>query len=177
MNETEYILAVDGHDGTGKTTLAMWLAKQVDGTYQRPFSGALGAALLNAANRGDVTQVIALGNEGIDTAISAAGDRRPIVLDRCWMTVASLVTWTEFSSAWKCWIPTILCWADLETTVSRLNQRAEEPETVESHRHYLRVYCELAERTDSRILRTDLNSLDECKSILLDWFKTTCNGE
>lgn len=181
MIKVDHVFAVDGHDGTGKTTLARWLAEQVGGSYQRPFSGELGAALLDAAERGDDARVLAIGEKGITNAIAAAADRQPIILDRSWMTVASLVNWAVFSSTWQQWIPTVLCWADLETTLARLSQRSEKTETLDWHRHYLRVYQALAERTGSRILRTDINSLEQCQSILLDCFKTivteesTCN--
>lgn len=165
------VVAVDGHDGAGKTTLARWLATKSSGSYQRPFHGALGAALLEAANHGNVAKVLALGEEGIGNALTAAGTDRPIILDRSWMTVASLVDWETFATSWNLWIPTVLCWADLSTTLDRLDQRTEQPEAIDSHIRYLDIYRSLAERTNSSVVRTDLNSTHQCHDILISWLR------
>jgi|GEM_PF-1299541 len=175
MNDTSSIFALDGHDAAGKTTLADWLAQTVGGTYQRPFHGRLGADLLNAANHGDVAQVIALGEEGIRNALVAAGVVRPIILDRAWMTVASLISWEDFLPVWHLWIPTVLCWADIETTLDRLGHRTEKPETIETHSYYLGHYRSLAERSGSYVVRTDLNSISQCHDLLIAWFNSNPN--
>jgi hypothetical protein len=165
------VFAVDGHDGSGKTTLARWLAASTGGYYHRPFHGALGDALLSAGNRGEAAKVIALGEEGIRNAIAAAGTVRPIVLDRAWMTVASLVDWSEFFPVWRLWIPTALCWADLATTLDRLGRRPEKSGTTDNHDHYLKVYRSLADRTGSCVVRTDLSSESQCRDFLIRWLK------
>jgi energy-coupling factor transporter ATP-binding protein EcfA2 len=164
------IVALDGHDGAGKTTLARALAERVSGSYRRPFHGPLGAALLDAAARGDFDRVITLGEEGIRTAAKASV---PVVLDRGWMTVASLIDGSRFptfAARWHWWIPTALCWADLPTTLERLGRREDAVETTASHRHYLAVYRDLAERTGSVIVRTDVNSTQACVEKLAEWF-------
>lgn len=165
------IFAVDGHDGSGKTTLARSLAASVGGSYQRPFHGSLGDALLSAGKRRDTAGVIAIGEKGIGNAIAAARAVRPVILDRAWMTIASLVDWGEFSRVWRLWVPTALCWADLATTLDRLDQRFEERETTDTHRHYLDVYRRLAEGTRSYIIRTDLSSELECHELLMGWLE------
>ena len=163
------VFAIDGHDGAGKSTLARWLAGNVNGSYQRPYSGPLGAALMNAGSRGDVPTIVALGEEGISNGLKAAGAVRPIILDRAWITLASFVDWPTFASAWRLWIPTVVCWADLPTTLSRLSQRSEESESVARHRHYLGKYLALAEHTASLVIRTDLYAISECQDMLTGW--------
>ena len=80
MTNITGVFAVDGHDGAGKTTLANLLAPMINGVYQRPFHGTLGAELLRAAERGDASRVIALGEEGIGNALAANGGARPVIL-------------------------------------------------------------------------------------------------
>lgn len=164
------VYALDGHDGAGKTTLARWFASAVGGVYHRPFQGKLGAQLLKAANLRDFQTVIAIGKQGIYNALSVAGSCRPLILDRAWMTVASLLPWDEFSSSWDLWIPTVLCWADLDTTLERLAQRTEEPESIDTHNHYIQVYRSLAEHSNSYIIRTDVSAMSQCHELLIRWY-------
>jgi hypothetical protein len=166
------VFALDGHDGSGKTSLARWLAASVNGTYQRPFSGALGGALLRAGERGDVATVIALGEEGIGNAISAAGSGRPVILDRGWMTVASFVQWEQFYPAWRLWMPTALCWADLTTTLERLGRRAEKAEDAATHSGFIEIYRGLAERTGSCVVPTGLLVESQCRDALAAWLRS-----
>lgn len=165
------ILALDGHDGVGKTTLSQALAKRLGGTAVRPFSGSTGAKLLEIGAAQDVKALVALGTGAIDAAVASIPCDRPVVLDRGWMTVASFVpTSAEFFSLWKYWIPTALCWIPLDVTVERLSARTdEEPESTAWHQHYLDTYLMLAEKSDSFVLRTDLNSLPACVERLTSW--------
>ena len=171
MIDISGVFAIDGHDGSGKTTLARALAQRTNGSYQRTFQGLTGEALLIAAKRGEVEEVVRVGEEAISRAIAAAGSVRPIVLDRGWMTVASLIGWNRFSSLWHLWIPTALCWVNLAITLDRLARRGEPPETNDTHAHYLREYRSLAHHTRSYVLRTDLNSESDCLQLLLMWVK------
>jgi hypothetical protein len=160
MIDIKGVYALDGHDGAGKTSLALWFAPTVGGVYQRPFQGKLGAQLMKAA----------IGKQGICNALSAAGSRRPVILDRAWMTVASLLPWDDFSTEWDLWIPTVLCWADLKTTLDRLALRTEAPESIDMHKYYIHVYRSLAEISDSCIIRTDLSAIPQCHELLIRWY-------
>ncbi len=165
------IVALDGHDGAGKSTLAVALANRLCGRAVRPFSGATGAKLMSVGDRGDVIELIGVGNKAIEKAISSVPDNVPIVLDRGWMTVASFIPNSdEFFKQWKFWVPTALCWAELEVTLSRLAVRNNEKhEPLEWHKHYLEVYKELAMRSGSFIVRTDLIDLTTCINHLAKW--------
>jgi hypothetical protein len=165
------VFAIDGHDGAGKTTLARWLAINTGGMYVRTFYGTYGSTLLSAADNDDTALVLTIGEAAICNAISTAGAVRPIILDRAWMTVASLIDWHLFMPRWSMWIPTVLCWANLDTTTSRLGQRNEQPEAIDIHRKYLDVYRSLAIMSDNYVLRTDLNTVEQCQELLMAWFK------
>jgi hypothetical protein len=166
------VVAIDGHDGAGKTTLARALVDRIGGVYRRPFHGALGAALLDAAERRDLDRLIAVGSDGITQATRDAGTPPLIVLDRGWMTVASHVDrkfCAAFTARWSLWMPTALCWADLTTTLGRLGTRTEPPEARESHRRYLAIYRALARRAEATIVRTDRHSERACLDALVEW--------
>ncbi len=167
------VVALDGHDGVGKTTLAHALAEHAGGVYARPFHGAIGAALLEAGAAGDLDRLIAVGEHAIQTAVDAAAGS-PVVLDRGWMTGASLCSseqFTSFAERWRLWMPTVLCWADLETTLVRLSVRDDHTDSPATHRHYLEVYRSLAEWSNSPVLRTDIESLQQCLASLLEWLE------
>lgn len=165
------VIALDGHDGAGKTSLAGALASQIGGTCVQPFSGTAGRALLNAGIRGDAEALVTIGTEAIEKAISSVPGTNPIILDRGWMTAASFVPASDFFfSTWKRWIPTTLCWADLENTLSRLSIRQEErSESVNWHRSYLDSYMKLAKDSGCPVLRTDLLDSEECLRRLVTW--------
>ena len=59
--------------------------------------------------------------------------------------MASLVDGGDFHDSWTLWIPTILCWADLPTTLARLAERDEPAESVARHEYYIARYKEIAE--------------------------------
>lgn len=165
------IVALDGHDGAGKSTLAVALAARLGGKAVRPFSGTIGAELMNAGESGDVVKLISIGNAAIEKAVSSVSGNVPVVLDRGWMTVASFVPESDkFFKQWGTWMPTALCWAELRTTLSRLAMRCnEKPKSLEWHKHYLAIYPELAKRSGSLIIRTDLMDYTTCINQLARW--------
>ena len=173
MNQ-RLIFALDGHDAAGKTTLASAVADRIGGHYGRPFHGVLGSALLRAGESGDVNELIAIGSRAINALVEEDSQAEPLVLDRGWMTVASLVKpqdLPKFFETWKRWIPTALCWADLGTTLERLKGRTEPEESESIHRHYLATYWALAEHSKCPVVRTDLYSEEECIEYLVRWIR------
>ena len=171
------IVALDGHDGSGKTTLAYALAERLGGTMVRPFAGETGAQLLHAGERQDIDELLRIGATALDACLGPAGDA-PLVLDRAWMTVASFVPASEeLFNCWRHWIPTTLCWADLDTTLARLGARPDEhDDQLGWHGHYLSVYWGLAERSASPILRTDQLDTQSCIEMLYAWASARPGG-
>ena len=63
------IIALDGHDGVGKTTLAKALSDQLNGVYIRPFGGKVGIDLIEAAEAKAYEKVITIGKQAIEEKI------------------------------------------------------------------------------------------------------------
>ncbi|WP_081490651.1 AAA family ATPase [Terriglobus roseus] len=173
------IIALDGHDGSGKTTLSRSLAARIGGIHLRPFQGRLGAGLMKAAEANNSSDIISVGNEALNLAGDSYDIGVPLVFDRAWLTVASLLDakhMASFRQKWAVHIPTIVCWADLETTVKRLSARSEVVGSLDGHRHYLAKYRELADVCSCPILRTDVYSETECLEQLLSWIGQLSEG-
>ncbi|KGJ72226.1 hypothetical protein GY21_16860 [Cryobacterium roopkundense] len=148
------VIGIDGHNGTGKTTIAQGVARALNASYQRPFAGEHGALLADANRAGDGEAVLRIGSSALTAAIRRNGPTRPIVLDRSWITVGSLLTDEEFYDRWNIWVPTILCWSDLPTTLERLGRRGEQTESADWHEHYIDRYRCMAEDRGCLIVNT-----------------------
>jgi hypothetical protein len=161
------ILAIDGHDGAGKTTLARRLAEALGAAYLRPFAGPQGPELLAAHARGDLAAVDSIGRGLIEQALAPYAGQT-IVCDRHWMTVCSLLP----EPRWAAWRPhpaTLLCWADLATTLARLGQRDEPAQPAGYHERYLAIYRALAEWSGCAIVRSDRLDEAACLELALSW--------
>lgn len=150
----QHIVAVDGHDGSGKTTLALGLARRLQGVYARPFSGQTGKSFIEAAEGGGHEKAIEIAQTAVAKTVAREGHAKFIVLDRCWITVFSAIP-DEYFNRWQDRVPTLLCWSDLTPTLDRLNRRAEPQASVHWHAHYIRRYADLAHKFECPIVRTD----------------------
>ena len=155
------VVGIDGHDGTGKTTIARNVAAQLRMSYWRPFGGRRGLDLTQASESGDTGEVLRIGAAALTQAIQSADGSGPVILDRSWLTVATLVDDRDFHDRWTLWIPTILCWADLPTTLARLARRDEPAESMTLHRYYIARYKEIAEVNGCAIVDTSHASEEE----------------
>lgn len=163
------MLVLDGHDGAGKSTLSRRLATELGGVWVRPFSGSGGESMLAAAESGDEASAAEMATAAVEGAMAAKGGS-PLIFDRHWMTVFTLVG-EEHYGAWMPLPPTVLCWIDLESTLGRLAERREAPQTSSYHERYLRLYRSLAKRFACPILRTDRLSVEESLDRLVLWSK------
>lgn len=155
------VIGIDGHEGTGKTTIARGAADALNASYVRPFGGERGRLLSRADEAGDTDGVLRIGDAAITAAIRRSGPMRPIVVERSWITVGSLVSDEEFYERWQLWIPTILCWADLPTTLKRVGHGAEALEARDRHRHFVDRYRRMAEDRGCVIVDTSNATDDE----------------
>ncbi|WP_221393712.1 hypothetical protein [Dyadobacter sp. NIV53] len=170
-SNNNFIITLDGHDGSGKTTLANLLAKELGGIYVRPFAGLAGKKLIGLADQKDYENVVSFGYETVLGFVNSYSNEI-LVFDRCWMTVFSLVP-ENFRHDPR-WFPlplTVLCYSDLDHTLLRLAQRTEEKFDVNYHQYYLDLYLELSREFHSNLLLTDKNEIPDCLNQLKKWCK------
>ena len=166
------IIALDGHDGSGKTTLAKLLADETGGRYLRPFGGEAGVELLNYAEKKEYNKLSLFGITQINKVISGYSNEL-LICDRHWLTVFSLLPeeyWDD--SAWLPLPPTVLCFAGLDTTLARLGERKEEEYDLDYHSYYLEVYLKLGKKFNTELLRTDQYNTGESLSQLIHWYNS-----
>ena len=160
------VIALDGHDGTGKTTLSNRLAAVLSAEYVKPFTGNAGELMLLSAESGENEFAQKLAEKLICNAFSTVRNSR-VVMDRSYLTVLSLLPDSN-QSEWLFRPRTILCHADYESIEKRLSSRtSEELFPRDYHVKYLSLYQSLAEEFDVPVLRTDRFGEDECIEQLL----------
>jgi thymidylate kinase len=170
---TNLVLAIDGHDGSGKTTLSKLLAEKIGGIYIRPFAGDVGIELIEHFERKDYKNVSRFGLEMIRKQANEY-ENEILVYDRHWMTVFSLLPESYWND--RIWHPlpaTTLCYADLEHTLSRLKKRTEKSYEESYHTHYLGIYDKLALTFEANIVRTDQEDIEHSLIQLTKWYKTS----
>jgi thymidylate kinase len=173
MNENgNRIIAFDGHDGSGKTSLSKMFSEKSNAMYIRPFGGDTGMQLLSLAEKKDYEAVLTFGFSTIQDCYDKCKDET-LVFDRHWMTVFSLIPETYFHvlDSWKPLPETFLCYADLDTTLIRLRKRTEEAFSKEYHQHYLDIYKKLGLQYNATIIRTDQHSLTDCLNQITEFTK------
>jgi len=161
------IIVLDGHDGSGKTTLSKMLAAHINGIYVRPFGGKNGKVLIESAEKKEYELTIQIGIDSIQQ-IYNQHTNQTLVFDRHWMTVLSLLP-EQLWKKWTIYPPTILCWANLQTTKKRLHQRMEQKFDDEYHQSYLNIYKNLVSHHNSLIIDTNRESIQDSLNTINQW--------
>lgn len=157
-------IILDGHSASGKSAVAAAVADRFGLTVVRPFDDKDAAELLAYEARG---QTGALGRRAreILARVDGAVGTGPVVFDRHWLSVAVRLP-DHFLDAWPPVSGTYLCWADLGTTLRRLQARAPHEPDPEFHRHYVDRYRQLAIRYGIPIIDTSSLTVDEAVELL-----------
>lgn len=161
------ILAIDGHDGAGKSSVASVVAQAMGGTVIKPFRDSLGDMIAWLWGREQFALANQLALQAVQKCVEESRGKRPLVFDRHWLTMFTVLP-ESFYHVWHPLPQTVLCWSNLETTLARLRQRGEEIGDIGKHRYYLSRYRELAVRFGVRAIDTSTNSVDETAARVLE---------
>jgi hypothetical protein len=146
-------IALDGHDGSGKTSLAKLIAQRNGGIYVRPFGPPVGDSLISAYNAGDESQVVDIGMRAMHAALATPGGKF-LVLDRGWLTIQTLLQ-RDFERVWSVECQTILCHCGLDETIRRLEARDKETEPRTWHDHFISMYLDRARALGVEVVCTE----------------------
>jgi AAA domain len=159
----------DGHDGAGKSTLARLAARELGGVYVKPFDSTLGDHMSWLWKHGRFTEANTLALSALERAVERSPDG-PRIFDRHWATMFSVLP-EEYWSAWQPLPATVICHTDAQTTYRRLAERGEDPQTLELHARYQKIYCDLGTRFGALVMDTASRSVDCCLAAALDFYR------
>ncbi len=163
------MLVLDGHDGSGKTTLCKRLADELGGKYVRPYGPPFGDKLLKAAEDKDFESVIRTARLALQQVLDELSvHSQVLVFDRLWITIFTLLP-NDFHSQWTFRAHTTVCWADLHTTLARIDKRKETKYSEDWHTYYISLYRELAEHYRCPLLDTGKRDEEASLKELLRW--------
>lgn len=157
---------IDGHDCSGKTTLARNLVSNcAEAVHVRPFSDELGELLWWLC----LEKNYALANELALASVQKVEEEksgRILVFDRHWVTLFTLLP----EDYWTSWYPqpmTIVCWADPSVTSARMAGRGE----AELYPGYNGYYCELYQQIANQFKVPLLNTSDQNEERCIELIK------
>jgi thymidylate kinase len=154
------IIAIDGHDGSGKTTIARLLAQKINAKYIKPFSDSLGDLIAWSYRKKEYSFANDIAIASIKMHLEENPGVECFVFDRHWLSMFTVLS-QEFYNSWFPLPITILCWADVKTTEKRFNERNELEPYPGCHEYYCRVYKEIAKKYNVFIIDTSNESIPE----------------
>ncbi|MGE5328640.1 MAG: hypothetical protein ACM3KR_03925 [Deltaproteobacteria bacterium] len=154
------IIAIDGHDGSGKTTIAHLLSKRINAKYIKPFSDSLGDLIAWLHVKGDNKFLNEIAIAAISKQIEENQGVEHLVFDRHWLSIFTILP-EEYYNLWIDKPITILCWADVKTVEERLKLRSGNEVDEWCHEYYCKRYKELAEKYGVFIVNTSGDSKPE----------------
>lgn len=153
------IIAIEGHDGVGKTSLCNTLAEKMNARIVRPFAGNTGNLILQLSREKHFDRLIEAASGSIQNHYNRH-EGELLIFDRHWITVFTLIP-EPYRKKWTDFPLTVLLYADPATVKKRLDTRNEDPLPDEYHRYYLRQYLEIAHSHSCLCLDTARLPVDE----------------
>jgi len=157
------ILVLDGHDAAGKSTLVGLLSDRLGAQVVKPFAGPLGDLIAWLWGDGRFEEADMVARLAVERANQVSARA---VFDRHWLSLFTVLP----ERMWERWLPlppTVLCWADVETTCRRLEIRGEPVGDRAAHEYYVDRYRVLAERLGVPIVDTAASSEEDCVEEIL----------
>lgn len=168
MSPPLYVL--DGHDGSGKTTLARMLAAHLGAVMVRPYTGDVARRFVALHDQGRLRELHDFTLGVVRRHEAARAYARAVVFDRHWLTMWSLLP-EELQAEWEPLPPTVMAWADPETTFARVTARGETARnTLAYHQRYCAVFADLAARCRLPVVDTTGASPDAAFRRVLEAF-------
>jgi thymidylate kinase len=140
---TPRILAVEGPDGAGKTSIIRLLSQRLGANAIVPFGGAVGAEMRRLHESGAFEQVNRMGLDTVAEITAAHGHSSLLIFDRHWLSVLAFTS-RSFFSLWQPIPPTIVCLADAQVIAERLRARGTTPAELAASGGVLTRYQALA---------------------------------
>jgi thymidylate kinase len=141
-NQYSSIIAFDGHDGCGKSTLAAAVADRLGGCVVKPFGDTLGDHIAWLWRHERFEEADALARASVDRVTHTTAIR-PLVFDRHWATMFSVLP-DRFRERWQPLPVTVICRADTPVVMARLAERGEPAGDAGQHDYFDKVYVGLA---------------------------------
>ena len=149
----QLIISVDGHDGSGKTTIAKLLAEKIGGKYVKPFSGDVGDLIVWSYKKKNFQFLEELALNAIENATQIHRGARILIFDRHWLTISTLLPKRKLSHNFIKPL-TFLCWANVDTTLERLFVRKDDQENAWDNKKYCNLYYDLGVENNTIIVDT-----------------------
>ncbi|SRR5579862_33654 len=153
---TVRIIAIEGVDGSGKTSVANQIALRLGGRCVKAFDGETGLRIRSLNEGNDRGAAEALARRAMRETLMRNDDARLLVFDRHWMSILVHIS-EEFAPNWHPYPPTLLVWADIARVIERLRARGTPPEELERLPRYAHRFDRLAEKFGlPRVETTDI---------------------
>lgn len=151
--QEQVIIAIDGHDGSGKTTISKLLAETIKGKYVKPFSGDIGDLIVWSSKNEKFQFLEDLAFNAIQHTIDNNSNEPILIFDRHWLSIASLLPSAKIDRQFIKPI-TFLCWANIDTTLERLFIRCDDQENAWDNKKYCDLYHKLGFENNAILIDT-----------------------
>lgn len=166
------IIAIDGHDGTGKTSMTRALAAAFGGLAVRPFSDSLGDHIAWLLKNGDFSAGSRLAQSAVLRMQSLHPDSSILWMDRHWASIYVDLP-SEFWGSWQPLPTTIFLDAPAATMIARCSSRGETPGPTEEFESYRTKFHELARKFDVPTFDTENVSVEQTLHNISALIRTT----
>ena len=166
------IIAIDGHDGSGKTSICKRICELLNYQYIKPFSNSLGdlIAWMITSKNYELANQIAM--SAIDKAL-VENPEANIVFDRHWISMFTVIP-ERLQKEWRDTPFSILCWAEPQITINRLQERKDAGINKWDNEYFCKKYMDISDQFQIPVINTSYATVDESveralKIIQDDW--------